>query len=783
MKQDQVDEPLPPLDQPGVAPFWRLVALFGLIGGVILLAMVVILYAALAQQGIAQANNWGGPVPPAPPVAAVGAAEAAGDDALDPANPPYPLNQDLRPAGTFPLPGDADQPPEQLPVPARQEFTRLAERVAWTNADPEPPARVLISPDGLNMAYALGDVLMAGPVGAPEVIDPNAAGVPPAMRGRRMAPAAGMGMPAPAQPHVNGARVVVCGWPTDTAVFWVSAGGTPRQSDVRQNATTPHPGGPVEAALPLPDGRLLTVARQARAKLDGAGAAARDQTAVLVAPVPGGEPRATVLVPAGPPRWHTPALAPDGQRVAIVSERDGKLGEWRVFVLSLAGNAPKPEAVSPPAARFEGVCWTPDGKALVYARSLSAPPADHAPGTAKDACDLFLLDLESKKETRLSRGGGFTSPSVTRDGALFFLARVGQGPVSLVEMKLQAARDFAAAQEKLEQDRARTWKDVAATALKEAGVPADQDGPPSPATLKKLADAFGRVYADKFKADAPATAPALEGLRREVAALDLAPEEQRHLVLLFGAAEGEYLRGRHKDTAWYLAAGAPDRAVSGENAFGLAFNPFRPLRAAEGGKGEAPRSLAEVLYLAAGRPVVLSNDPAGAKAALEKLTDPDLARGAGLLAQGQGQEADRVLLEMVKRHPDNHYLVVRVGSLLQQHGRTKALAALLKPLLDQLDVQGVAALPKDARLFNLLGLALLGADRNEANANRAVTAFQDALRCDLNYGAAYLNLADAYERSQRKAQARLCLRRYLKLFPQGEWAEDARGRLAGAGDE
>jgi hypothetical protein len=782
MQYEQVDEPLPPLDQPGVAPFWRILAVLSLIAVAILVTMVAVLYVAFAQQASGFVNNqWA----VAPPVAAAGAAVDVADDALDPANPPYPVKQDLRPAGTFPLPGDADQAPEQPAVVPRQEFTRVAERVAWTDADPNPPDRVLVSPNGANMAYASGDVLMAGPVGAPEVIDPNAAGLPGGvvMRGgRRMAVPAMGGPGAALRPHVNGTRAVVCGWPGDNIVFWVSAGGTPRQYDLQQCAATTRAAEHTEAALPLPDGRLLAVSRHAQGKVEGAGPAASDLTSVNILPPPGGDQRATVLVPAGPSRWHSPVLAPDGKHLAIVSDRDGKPGEWRVFVLSLEGN-PKPEAVSPPASRVEGVGWAPDGKALVYARSLTAPPADHAPGMAKDACDLFLLDLETKKETRLSRGGGFTSPSVTRDGTLFFLARAGQPQLSLVEMKLQAARDFAAGQEKLEQDRTRTWKDLAGAVWKEAGVPADPDKSLSPESCKKIAETFARTYADRFKADPAATSAALERQRREVAALDLTPQEQQRFLLLLGAVEGEYLCGREKGSAWHLAPGALDRAVTGENAFGIAFNPFRALRAGEGSKKEAPQALAEVLYRAMGRPVVLTNDPAGAKEALDKLVDPDLARGSGLLNEGKGDEADRVLLAMVKRHPDNHYLVVHVGLLLQQRGHTKALVTLLKPLLDQLDVQGVAALPKEARLFNLLGLALLGADANEGNANKAVTAFQDALRCDLKYGPAYVNLAGAYERLQRKMDARLCLRRYLKLFAEGEWAGDARGRLAVMGDE
>jgi tetratricopeptide (TPR) repeat protein len=487
-----------------------------------------------------------------------------------------------------------------------------------------------------------------------------------------------------------------------------------------------------------------------------------------------------VLVAAGPARWHSPALSPDGQRLAIISDQGAEPGRWRVFVLSLEDAEPKAEPVSPAAARVAGVCWTPDGKSLVYSHSLAPAPADHAPGMPKNSCDLFLLDLETKAETRLSRGGGFTSPIVTTAGDLYFLAELWQGgPTPVVELtriSLEAAREFAAGQEKAEVIRTKTWTEFADAVLKEAGVPANADGAALGAeSLKKAADAFARFAPDKLKDDPPTQWTSLDRLRGEVAALGLTPPQQAQGVLLLGIVEGEYLRGQTRGTAWHLVKGPLDAAVAGDNPFGFAFNPFRPLHPRD--KDESPRTLAEVLYRAAGRPIVLSNDPAEAKIALDKLVDPDLARGTALLKEGKGDEADRVLLDLMKRHAGNHHLAVQVGTLLHQHGRGKALKALLKPQLDQLDVAGLL-LPRDARLYNLLGVVLLDGD-----VNKAVIAFNNALRCDLKYGPAYVNLAQAYQKAGRTQDARLCLRRYLKLFPDGELADDARRRITVAGDD
>ena len=81
--------------------------------------------------------------------------------------------------------------------------------------------------------------------------------------------------------------------------------------------------------------------------------------------------------------------------------------------------------------------------------------------------------------------------------------------------------------------------------------------------------------------------------------------------------------------------------------------------------------------------------------------------------------------------------------------------------------------PNDPRKFNLLGLALL-----QDKPRQAVGSFRRALRCDLRYEPAYLNLAQAYDKLGETSSATECLRRYLRLMPQGKLAGDARQRLA-----
>src|SRR5262249_28562458 len=129
-------------------------------------------------------------------------------------------------------------------------------------------------------------------------------------------------------------------------------------------------------------------------------------------------------------------------------------------------------------------------------------------------------------------------------------------------------------------------------------------------------------------------------------------------------------------------------------------------------------------------------------------------------------EAERALLKMMKekQHESNRYLALHVGRLLIEHKRFDALKSFMEKQVND---------PPDARAYNLLGLAVLDSDPETA-----IGHFKDALRCDLYFGPGYLNLSLAYEKALKRQEAQLCLRRYLKLFPFGSNAGDARQRLA-----
>jgi tetratricopeptide (TPR) repeat protein len=770
------DDPPPPLERPGVSSIWRLVAFLALLGCAAILGIVIVLMIALVQTGVSSGPILL-PAPPAPVGVQAVAGEAEEDDGAD-GNLPFPTRQDRRPPGTFPLPGE-DQG-EKLPLTPRGEFLQAC-RVAWNCPDSPGPDRVVVSPDGANMAYVQGETLLAGAIGMPRAINADAAAGPwGGMPGVMVAPGMGMGMPAggavspPSDP--NGPRSRLGGFSADgIRVYWSNASGQICTCDMQNTMVVRHPHR-AEAAVAVPGKeRVVAVRLHPRMKLESVGLRpVPDFTEVVAFDLIQGQGAGIkVLAPAGPALWRVPAVSPDGQRVALVSNRGHETASptlWRVFVIEL--DSGELRGVTPPAAAIDSVAWSADGKALVCARS-SRPAGAKAAADPRDDLDLYHLELSTGKETRLTRGGGFWSPSITSTGELFFMVQTRREAgtvVQLAQTPLADALRLVAQQAEVAQDRAKAWTELAEQVLKEADVAVAPAGPPTQESIKKIANVFKKVQ-EARREEVPATVAALDRQRREVAELDLPAAVRERLALILGAVEGDYLCGRPEGAAWHLAAGPLVTAapVTAEGLFGLAFNPFRPLTPAPGDGAEAPVSLAELLYRAAGRPLVLANDAAAARQALAKLTDPDLARGEELLKQQKEEEADALLLAVVKRHERNTPLALHVGRLLYDHRRVQALQ----------DLSGLVAKHgrEDPRYFNLLGLVIALTDRAQA-----IEEFKTALRCDLQYGPAYLNLAQTYQDMGDPSAARRCLRRYLKLMPKGAYAEDARRRLSAVVD-
>ncbi len=749
---DSYDEPPSPSRARGVSPAWRVVAVLSFLGVLSLLAVVAALTVALVVQEERQANAN---VPDAQPWPRPPLNE---DDMAGGADLPYPTKQDLRPPDSLPaLDGETPRPKEDAP---RDAF-RKASEVVWTAPALPLPERVLVSPDGARIAYLQGDTLWAGP---PDGI--NSIGEP------GHAPNAG---PRGRRRWMNGLPTPLAWSPDGSSLYSTDADGALR-ADNLQGGVPPRPPDAAHARglAYLPEGGQAVVVRpRGRTKVEGPEGFVRPDPTEVVVVGPNADAH-RVLVPVGRATWRDPAVSPDGKLLALVSD-SGHEGEfsatWRLFVVPVAGGEPKP--LTPAALHVGSPCWAPDGKAIVYERrARRALEEDVLPGEGMQA-NLYEVDPTTGRDTRLTWGGGFSSPTVTRDGNLycFFRSAGSEGfKGELLRLPLAKARELASRPD-LKRRTVRVWVDLASAVLKEASLPADL----TPLQLdegkvRKIQEAFVRQYRERVGGAVLDTAAALDDVRSNLRGLDLPAAERRRFNIVLGAVAGEYLCRRHK-ARWDFAAradGPPLADPEAHAAFRWAANPFGDIAFDDPDRDDEDAftpvgPLRSLLSAADGRPIVLTPRP-GAVRQHVPAADADLARGVGLLKDGKGAEAERVLTGMLARHAGNLHLTLHVATLLHDHGRADAFRELAR----KLDVDKL----KDSRAYNLVGVSLLKED-----ATAAAGAFKNALRCDLHFGPAYFNLAEAYALRKDAEAARLCLRRYLDLMPFHPSAEDARRRL------
>jgi tetratricopeptide (TPR) repeat protein len=770
-----------------VSPFWLVLALLEAVALVgLFLVLCIVGLAALRQRVVTPAATLAVPVPPpAMPRAAFGnfALIPPPEDELgDPASLPYPVQEDLRQDG---LPAEVKKNAADGGPSLRQRFLGRGSEV-WQNPQGIYPSYVVIAPDGQSLALPAGDTLLAGPPTDVREIGEAVAGPAAAVIRPRMAPPGSRGVPGQGE-HADVLLRRLLGvpvWSPDGRHVYVARGnGRLWRWTVGAQNLEPLPfAGDSPAAVPNDPDRLVFVRSRPSAKTDASDA---DATEVVLAEL---STRAvTTVIPASQSSWQFPSVSWDGTRLAVVSDRGYEGREpplYRVLVVDLKGGEPRP--VSPPAAMVGPVCWTPDNKALVYARGQAPlPPEIWSEGGVGmyRSLDLFLFDLDANRETRLSRGGGNHSPSMTRDGELHYLTWQDDANgvnVRLRRVPLAEALAFAAQAPNPPPRDEAAWMGLVEEVLKPASLSAAADGAQiKPEALAGVADTFATAYRTRFQAAPPASFAALDAQRRELHALQFKPEQEAKLALALAAVEGEYLR-RQLGARWALTTGPLQTRdgtppTDGSSPFAFVVNPFLP--APHTGPGEGPGLLSDVLRAAAGRPLVLSNNPPAARATI--VPDPELTRAEELFKQSKTAEAAAVLLGLMKqdRHQRNTFLALHVGRLLLDHGCKKELLELMS--------QQSESPPKDARKFNLLGLAFLLPREGRTDpeeVQQALDAFKNALRCDLHFGAAYLNLARAYDLAHDPRAARQCLLRYLRLMPRGPYVGDAHRRLAELAD-
>jgi hypothetical protein len=642
---------------------------------------------------------------------------------------------------------------DKRPQSARARFLKLG-REAWKGSREYAHVRdIVVSPDGLSLAFVSGGKLIAGPLSAPEVVDLEAP--PPTQYAptRKTPPPKSAGDRR--ELHPTGSP----SWSADSRfVYFATAGGRMCRYAPRERlleTLTAFGRSPV----PLPDntGQIVYLRPKPGPKIDPN---TPDPVEVVVGDVAGKEAR-VVLADGGSYKFI--AVSPDGKRLALVSASRKKGGQ-DVYVVPLAGGVRKELEVS----SYGRVCWTSDSKNLVYVVNDKFGNSN-----------LFLAwgGGDGEGTPPLTCGGGFSSPTVSANGDLFFMASSPEDAPgarrSLRQVPLATARDFARAnaeEEDVPKQHVKSWVALLIKVFEESKVPADAKGDQLPPdALTRLDETFRKFVREQFKEEVPDRAEALDRYTEDLRSVRWPKELRPAFVLVLGAVNGEYLRRRHGAT-WDLSAGplAPNEKADRDNAFTRTVNLFQPLAAVDDADATAGHgvSLEALVRGTDGRSLVLVNNATTADAALKRLTDPDLERGSDLLKKGQAEEGERVLLAMMDReaHVRNAALLFQVARLLYDQGRKEAA----RRLLERPAVREIGTAP----LYNLLGLVQRDTDRTAA-----INSFKRSLRCDLHFGPAYLNLAEVFEKDGQRTAARLCLLRYLALMSAGPLADDALERI------
>jgi tetratricopeptide (TPR) repeat protein len=763
-----------------VSSVWRVLTFISAAAILLLLFAVGSLFLLVLRQGreLASAQSKAPFLVP-PPVAVP--INPGGPDDVPPANAanlPYPVQEDLRPVRVA--------QPLEAPNPGNSPRARFLARSRefWKAPSSHIVHDLTVSPDGQSIAYFKDQQLVAGLMANPLLVEEPEAPAPWTTRpapGRAVFPPVPVKQPAHTGPE---ARLVgIPAWSADSRyVFFGSMDGRMKRYDAQAKSLETLPfRGSHPAPLPNDSQRIVFVRYQSVPKSDAPGATTAADLAEIVigdCSVPPREPRLQVVVPARALDYGCPAISGDGRRLTIWARRPSagvNSGEARVLLFDLTKPAAEPETLDIPATHSPGpLCWTKDGKHLVYARVQHHPlPPDcwnDMPGSGPQPIDLFQWDLAAKTETRLSRGGGFASPSLDRDGNLFYLTAATNGAGwndRLRRVPLAAAREFAGAEPELPRRDAFAWTSLIDQVWQDAKAPA---GPKTPLTadlMVRLAASLERGFTLRFKEPLPTR---LDRLEQETAAL-LPAHIQRRWKIILVAARGEHLR-RTQSAVWHLVdEPAPEvrsKVIENDNPFTYVVDLFAFGNRTADDDEAVDVSLPDwLLQQAEGRTLVLTNDARAAQEAAAKLVDPDLASGADLLKQGQPKEGEKLLDELLGRpqHQRNYHLGLAVGQLFYEHRRFETLHRLMEGQCIQQ--------PADARKFNLLGLALL-----ERQPREAAGAFKKAIRCDLSYGPGYLNLAQAYRLSNDTPSAVACLRRYLEIQSFGPQAADAARRLA-----
>ena len=139
---------------------------------------------------------------------------------------------------------------------------------------------------------------------------------------------------------------------------------------------------------------------------------AQEDVYVVSRPLAGTRPRPLTRSPIDE---ESPAWSPDGKRIAFVRirhvRREGGPVRREPDVFVMTADATRARRLTFNAAPELGLSWSPDGRRIVFARLLSAPPRE-------SQFDLFVVNRDGTNQRRLTRTpeDGEATPAWSPDG-------------------------------------------------------------------------------------------------------------------------------------------------------------------------------------------------------------------------------------------------------------------------------------------------------------------------------------------------------------------------------
>jgi hypothetical protein len=122
----------------------------------------------------------------------------------------------------------------------------------------------------------------------------------------------------------------------------------------------------------------------------------------------------------------SPAFSPDGTRIAFLSNKGSDFSATSLYLTDR--EAKKPEQIE--GGVSSRAVFSPDGKRLAYAKH------QRADAYGARLSDLFVYDIEKKKETRVSHKARAAEPQWTPDGAQLLCVTNADGTHRLARMNL-----------------------------------------------------------------------------------------------------------------------------------------------------------------------------------------------------------------------------------------------------------------------------------------------------------------------------------------------------------